>query len=131
MVSHIAWDDAYKVNNEMIDSQHRKLFELADGLYGLVSSGETDRGKVGKVIQELVEYVMFHFGSEEELMKKIGYADADSHIKAHRDFNDYTSKLVNEFSSGKDVDLGGLYSFIGKWLVDHITVVDKKLAASA
>lgn len=131
MVSHIAWDDAYKVNNDMIDSQHQKLFQLADGLYGLVSSGEKDRNKVGKVIQELVEYVMFHFGSEEELMKKIGYADADSHISAHRAFNDYTSKLVGDFSAGKEVDLGELYTYIGKWLVDHITVVDKKLAASA
>ncbi len=131
MVSHIAWDDAYKVNNEMIDTQHQKLFQLADGLYGLVSSGEKNRDKVGQVIQDLVQYVMFHFGSEEDLMKKIGYADMDSHISAHRAFNDYILKLVGEFSSGKDVDLGELYSYVGKWLVDHITVTDKKLAASA
>ncbi len=131
MVSHIAWDDAYKVNNEMIDSQHQKLFQLADSLYGLVSSGEKNRDKVGAVIQDLVQYVMFHFGSEEDLMKKIGYADADSHISAHRAFNDYIFKLVGDFSAGKDVDLGGLYTYIGKWLVDHISVVDKKLAASA
>lgn len=130
-MTHIAWDDAYKVGNDMIDSQHQKLFELADGLHDLASSGEKDRDKVGKVIQALVEYVMFHFGSEEDLMKKIGYADMDSHVKAHRDFNDYTSKLVGEFSSGADVDLGALYSYIADWLVKHITVVDKKLAESA
>lgn len=129
MTTHIAWDDAYKVGHTMIDKQHRHLFELADSLYNLVCSGEgKNRDKVAAVLKECAEYVGFHFGSEEELMDEVCYAEMDVHVQAHRAFSAYVSKLMGEFSEGKDVDLGELYTFVANWLVQHITVEDKKLA---
>ena len=78
----------------------------------------------------MIEYVIFHFDNEEDLMKKIGYADMDSHVKEHRAFNDYATQLIGEFVGGKDIDLEALYSYIVDWLVQHIATVDKKLAAA-
>ena len=128
MVSHIAWDDSYKVGHNMIDKQLQRLFELADGLYNLVAAGEQGREHIQAVIKECAEYVSFHFASEEELMDEVCYSGMEAHVKAHRAFSDYVASLMEEFTSGKEIDLGELYSFVANWLVQHITVEDKKLA---
>ncbi len=132
MVSHIAWDDAYKVGHEMIDSQHRRLFELADALFDLLGTdAERDRELVEKVILDCAEYVLFHFSNEEQLMNEIGYDQTERHLKLHNEFNAYVSGLIGDFTDGKDVDLGELYSYIARWLVQHIMVEDRKLAQYA
>lgn len=129
MVTHIVWDDAYKVGHEMIDSQHRRLFELADVLFCLLGTdAEQDRNHVEAVILDCAEYVLFHFSNEERLMGEIGYDQAEHHFKLHHDFNGYISELIGDFTDGKDIDLGKLYSYIANWLVQHIITEDKKLA---
>lgn len=132
MIQHIAWNDAYKVGHPMIDSQHQRLFELADNVYSLVNSNtESQREKVEQVIQECAEYVIFHFSCEEELMAEVGYSAMEAHKALHRDFNNYVSTLVGDFLMGKEVNLGELYSYIANWLVKHIMAEDKKLAEHA
>ena len=128
MIEHIAWDETYRIGHEMIDSQHQHLFELADGLFNVQVAGiECKRENVEQLIQKCAEYVIFHFASEEELMQRIGYPDIESHVKEHRDFSSYVSTLVSDFSSGKDICLGQLYTYLSKWLVQHITLEDRKL----
>ena len=33
MEKHVGWDDKYKVGHNLIDSQHKQLFDIADKLY--------------------------------------------------------------------------------------------------
>ena len=40
MAKHISWDDSFKVGHPMIDSQHKRLFEIADELYSLTQSSQ-------------------------------------------------------------------------------------------
>lgn len=130
MIEHIVWDEQFKVGHPMIDSQHRHLFELADGLFNVQVAGiACKRENVELVIQECSEYVIFHFAAEEELMREVGYPDMESHVKEHRDFSKYVSTLFSDFSSGKDISLGDLYTHIAKWLVQHIVLEDRKLAS--
>ena len=35
---------------------------------------------------------------------------------------------MEEFETGREINLGKLYSFVANWLVEHITAEDKKLA---
>ncbi len=129
MIEHIAWDDKYRIGHTMIDSQHQHLFEMADGLFNVQVAGiECKRENVEQVIQECSEYVIFHFAAEEELMRDVGYPDIESHVKEHRDFSRYISTLLSDFFSGKDISLGDLYTHIARWLVQHITLEDRKIA---
>lgn len=127
---HIPWHDSYKVGIETIDNQHRHLFEIADVLYGVITSGkEPSKAVVKKLLDQLAEYVVMHFSHEEVLMNDTHYPASGGHKKAHILFTDAVKKVIADFSNGKTIDLEELYAFISDWLVEHIILVDRSLGA--
>ena len=132
MAKHVAWNDSYKVGHQVIDSQHKRLFEIADELYNLIlASEEKKNSDTDLVLQDCAKYVQFHFSCEEKLMFDTDYADKEEHISQHKAFTTYVASLMNDFSRGKSIDLAQLYEFVSDWLVKHIGSEDKKLAAYA
>ena len=71
----IKWKDEYCVGVEFIDEQHQQLFEIANRTYDLLKNEIiTDKyGKIIEIIEELTEYTIYHFQSEEDYMQSIGY----------------------------------------------------------
>lgn len=132
MAKHIVWDDSYKVGHPMIDSQHKRLFEIADELYNLViAPKEKQAADTGLVLQDCAKYVNFHFSCEEKLMNDTKYEEMENHLSQHKAFTTYVASLMSDFSRGSKIDLDKLYDFISDWLVKHITSEDKKLASYA
>lgn len=127
---HIPWHDGYKVGIATIDNQHRHLFEIADVLYGVITSGkEPPKAAVKELLDQLAEYVVMHFSHEEDLMNDTQYPASGGHKKAHVLFTDAVKKVIEDFSNGKKIDLEELYAFISDWLVEHIILVDRSLGA--
>ena len=129
-VEHIPWDDSYRIGHPMIDKQHMHLFELADKLYNVLDADlSCEASHIETLLQECVEYVLFHFSNEEGLMDEVEFEGETrkAHLQQHQEFNQYVSQLLGEFSTEKKIDLVQLYSFLANWLVKHITVEDKKL----
>lgn len=132
MAKHIAWDDSFKVGNPMIDSQHKRLFEIADELYSLTqASEERKEADTALVLQDCAKYVNFHFSCEEKLMHDSHYGEIEAHISQHKAFTTYVVSLMSDFGRGTKIDLDKLYDFIADWLVQHISTEDKKLANHA
>ena len=130
MAKHIVWEESFKVGHPMIDSQHKRLFEIADELYGLIlAPPEKRKSDTILVLQDCVKYVNFHFGCEEKIMRDSKYEDVDTHLSQHEAFTTYIASLMNDSSRGIKVDLEKLYEFLADWLVNHICSEDKKLAA--
>ena len=116
----------------MIDSQHKRLFEIADELYNLViAPKERQDSDTELVLQDCAKYVNFHFGCEEKLMKDTKYEDMENHLAQHKAFTTYVANLMSDFSRGTKIDLEKLYDFISDWLVKHITSEDRNLASYA
>lgn len=128
MIRYVIWNDRFKVGNEIIDSQHKHLFEIADKLYKLLEN-DYDAEVVEEIVVECAEYVIFHFNTEEGIMREIGYVDIESHKKIHDAFSSYVSILIGDLTAGKEIDIAYLYSYIMDWLVDHIASQDKKLVS--
>lgn len=132
MAKHVAWDDSFKVGHQMIDSQHKRLFEIADELYNLTqASQERKDADTAIVLEDCAKYVNFHFGCEEKLMEDSAYGDIESHINQHKAFTSYVATLMSDFGRGNKVNLDELYDFIAEWLVNHICSEDKNLASHA
>ena len=95
MVKHITWDDSFNVGHSMIDSQHKRLFELVQELYELTLLPQEvrDRG-ASAVLQECAAYINYHFTCEEKLMRDTRYEDATSHISQHKAFNVYITATM-------------------------------------
>lgn len=75
----ISWDKGFSVGHEKIDSQHKKLFDIAGELYKY----RNDTKKIVVVLKELIDYTRYHFNSEEIYMEGIGYKNLDNHKRLH------------------------------------------------
>ena len=64
----LIWGHTYSIGNDLVDNQHKKLMELINTLHR-IESGESDED-INDVLNELVNYTVYHFKSEEELQQK-------------------------------------------------------------
>ncbi|KOA21279.1 bacteriohemerythrin [Clostridium homopropionicum DSM 5847] len=123
------WKDAYSCNIAEIDSQHKRLFELGEKVYDIVSikDGFDHYDEIMSSLFELQKYAIYHFDFEEKLMKNNGYEEYDSHVKKHREFFDKILEL-----SKKDIDENqhkvsmDILVFIADWIENHILKTDTK-----
>ena len=68
--------------NELIDSEHRKIFDEVNTLLDACSKGK-GREKLSSLGEFLVEYVTKHFSDEEDLQKQSKYPEYTEHHKFH------------------------------------------------
>jgi hemerythrin len=125
----IKWTNALAVGHPRIDAQHQELFKRLDLLLSAMLKG--DRTEVGRLFDFLGNYVVEHFGMEEQLMKDSGYPQAAEHVALHRRFvEEYTAmrKSFDQSGGGAAITIK-LQSFVGDWLKHHIAGTDSALAA--
>lgn len=77
-----SWKPAYDCGVDLIDRQHRRLFELANELFDCLMFGE-DRGQVDQLLSELARHVRVHFADEERILASRGYPEVAEHGRLH------------------------------------------------
>lgn len=129
----ISWKEEYSLGIEEIDNQHKRLFEIADMAYGILS----DRLSIDKydrivgILEELRSYTKFHFGFEEEYMHTIGYRKLLSHKVEHDDFIERIDGVdLKKLDDDQEKYLTGILDFIIKWITGHILGRDRDYAQS-
>ncbi|ACD22560.1 bacteriohemerythrin [Clostridium botulinum] len=120
--------EEFKTGIEFLDEQHKKLFEIADKAYNLLTNNFTlDKyDSVVYIIEELKNYTTFHFKSEEEYMDSINYKRRLSQKIAHGQFieklNNIDLKIVDE---NQNESIKEILEFLNTWLTEHILYCDK------
>ena len=122
--------DAYKTNIDIVDEQHKHLFEITDKTYELLTNDllvdKYDR--IMELLDELKEYTQLHFATEEKYMKEINYSGLKEQQIAHEQFikklDDYN---LNTIDDNQDASIRDLLEFLNSWLVNHIINMDKKI----
>ena len=124
----IQWKDEYSTGIEVIDNQHKELFNIANKIYTLLNDEFcTDKyDKIIEILNELKDYTVYHFRSEEEYMKSIHYNKLFSQKIEH----DYFVSKFDEIDYDKiDVDqdkyILSILDFIINWITNHIISKDK------
>jgi hemerythrin-like metal-binding protein len=122
------WKNEYSINNKIIDEQHKKLVDLINQLHAAMSEG---KGKdiLGKILEELVSYTVFHFSSEEKFMKEHNYSGYSLHKIEHDKLTKQVVEFQDNYKAGKSMVSQELLKFLKDWLVNHIIGSDKKLAS--
>lgn len=120
--------DEYLVEIEMIDEEHRKLFEIAEETYQLLHNEYlADKyDNISDILQELKDYTIEHFQHEEEYMEKIQYKRMFTQKMQHRAF----IQKLEEYSSwnldrSQDDVIQDIFKFLTDWLTKHIYESDK------
>ena len=122
------WTDKLSVGYQLIDNQHKELINRVNMLLSAMAEGQ-GRNKLAETIKFIEDYVVVHFGTEEELMKKHTYPGYTLHKMEHE-------KLVSDFLEKKgameknpptSADVIKTYNWLADWVTNHITATDIKL----
>lgn len=121
----IEWNQGFSVGITEMDNQHKQLVTLLNDLYSAMQSKKSSE-IIGKVLNKLISYTEKHFYDEEEFMKKYSYPGIGSQIKEHTAFADKVLKFKSDYDAGKTSMSVSITSFLKDWLVNHISISDKK-----
>lgn len=126
----LQWNDDLMVGYKGIDDQHKEIFVNAESLIDACQKGK-GKNVVGEMIEFLSNYVVEHFGVEENLMKDNDYPDFVSHKNQHDLMIEKMKDLKNTLESeGPSLQIVILTNrTVVNWLVSHINTTDKKLGA--
>ena len=131
MTEKVNWDDSYLLGILEIDNQHKKLLMIANELYEIATgSPEAYKLKMSVALKKLTDYTVYHFSSEEDYMRKCGYAGTDMHKIAHDNFVKEVNRQIHQLSADNIEDGAHFYSYVAGWVLNHIAKADKIWAAA-
>ncbi|HXY54344.1 MAG TPA: bacteriohemerythrin [Nitrospirota bacterium] len=123
------WNDNLSSGAQIIDTQHQELIGRVNRLLDAFQQGAVARQEVSSIIQYLADYVVFHFGTEENYMAVYNYPSMSNHKAQHEQF-------VRTFLRMKDrIMIEGINASLAEdarqvvvdWLVNHIKYSDRAL----
>ncbi|QGU00008.1 Hemerythrin domain protein [Candidatus Syntrophocurvum alkaliphilum] len=124
----IKWKKEYELGINQIDEQHKKLFEIAGRAYAVLKDEfRIDKyDDIANILEELKNYTIYHFETEENLMKEIGYKKFLSHKVSHDDFIEKINNIdLEAVDDAQDQYLLEVLDFIIDWIDKHILGADK------
>ncbi len=127
-MSMFQWKSDYSVGHTAIDSQHQRLFQLADQLHMAMTTGKGSK-TLGATLANLVSYTKMHFADEERLMKDRHYPGYFQHKKEHDDLTAKVEALQKDFDQNGATMTVQVMQFLKDWLTHHIGENDKAIAA--
>lgn len=122
---YIVWYRKYSVGNEILDSQHKEMFNTINALYALISTG-AEHMDIMKTIRYLHQYANAHFQEEEKAMQECGYPAFFSHKVMHWIYISKVNYFMEQFQN-TDIDIQhSVLFFLKNWWKNHILIVDQK-----
>ena len=120
----IQWQDSYSVGVAQMDEQHKKWIDIINRLHDAMSTGAASK-VINEIIQEMNDYTVFHFSSEEKLLAQHGYPGTMAQEQAHKQF----VEKLEEIKKRSEVSTIGLstnvMASLKDWLLHHILEKDK------
>ncbi len=123
------WNDNLNTGVANIDEQHQKLVQLLNRLASDVEF-QSDRSSDNLILNELADYAVYHFQTEEALWRKYLSGDVleTAHKDTHNGFVSTVLRLKAEPETGGERRYGDLISFLTRWLLVHILTDDRYIA---
>ncbi len=124
------WNQNFATGIDEIDEQHKRLVELLNILVGHMAF-QSDVPTLNRVFDELKNYTVVHFSTEEKIWQKYFGSDPWGawHASAHEDF---VAKILDikakESEETTDEVIEEIVSFLTHWLALHIIESDKRMA---
>lgn len=122
----IEWSPEYNVHINKIDEQHKKLIGIINKLYEALADEAGVKELIRKVIEDLLDYTKYHFGTEEDLMRNSGHPNFLKHKAEHNNFVKKVVEFQESYEKGNILALrSDVIRFLRDWLSHHILTVDK------
>ena len=123
----LSWRKSFECGHPVIDSQHRKLFDIGDGLINAAVKGKS-REHIEFLLDEMTEHIQEHFATEEAVLARTRYPLSAEHQVHHADLLARAKSLRDAYRRNQ-LDLGELVGFITyEVIAEHIIKEDLKFA---
>jgi diguanylate cyclase (GGDEF)-like protein/hemerythrin-like metal-binding protein/PAS domain S-box-containing protein len=124
------WDDNFNTGIELIDTQHRQLVLILNRLATNIAY-ESSRDKLGTIFDELIDYTLYHFQTEEAIWHK--YLPDNpleiEHQAVHQEFVDTVVHFkAEQYTRSFDEIAEETLGFLARWLASHILESDRYMA---
>jgi hemerythrin-like metal-binding protein len=127
---YFVWKDSLSVGNKEIDDQHKQLLNIGSKFQEFGRKNKRDKSEFLSLMNELKNYTVYHFETEEKIIEKAQYPDLDEHKKIHKNFvSEMMAIDVNKFNFNNDFELDKLLRFVSKWVLSHIANTDFKYSS--
>jgi hemerythrin len=104
-----------------MDSQHDYLYRLFDRIEQ--SPRVTDQVATKALLAEIERYILFHFESEERLMRAYAVPTFTVHQSDHEQAGTRLSDFLDDFEAGR-LNPAALRAFLTGWLNEHSRISD-------
>ena len=129
----MVWKDSYRIGIDVIDKEHRKLFNMVGETERIVEESQYGVIRAVKCREAMVflqAYVVLHFSHEEEYMEEIGYPHLAEHHAIHEEFKSRVTAQEEKLEKANYADEVVLeaVNMMKTWLSDHVLNEDQKIA---
>ena len=104
------WKPSYLCGHPLIDAEHEESFRLINLMMVAMAEEETEK-RVLPLVRELLEHIQTHFTNEEQLLRAVGFPEAEGHAEIHRDLVERANELIRQFELRQD-SAGDLLGFL-------------------
>lgn len=128
----LEWKEEYSIGVQLIDEQHKRLFEIGNRIYQLLENYilEDKYDKIVVILEELKQYTKYHFQSEEQYMLQIKYPKYFSQKVEHDDFIAKIEEAdLEDIDTDQEKYIRDLLLFVFNWILEHILQKDKLISA--
>lgn len=125
---YIVWYRKYSVGNDLLDVQHKKMFNVINSLYADISRG-VQHIDIMKILGYLHQYAKQHFKEEEKAMQECGYPALLSHKIMHWIYIKKIDTFMEQIQNTNADIQHSLLFFLGNWWKNHILGFDQKYAS--
>lgn len=127
------FSEIYHTGIEIIDDEHRRLFEIIKETNDLMEEKllHDKYDGIVHILGELKSYTIKHFADEEEYMESIGYEGLEAQKVAHMAFMDRLNDIdLDSIDNNQQEYICELINYLLRWLSTHILKMDKKIPKS-
>jgi len=124
------WSPQFETGLAIVDDQHRLLVGLLNRLAHVLAL-DADRETIDEALNGLREYTVFHFDTEEALMREAFGGDEieTGHVAVHQQFQQEAAGIVlPEGGQALHDAMHRVLSMLTRWLAFHILGVDRRMA---
>jgi len=120
------WQEEFSCGIDVMDKDHRALFQGARSLYQLLFAGKVSQD-ANDLFNSLIETTKQHFITEEVLMHDNGYPNMTEHMAQHAEVLNTLETYKNNFKTMLSAPKDEVRTFIKDCILVHILTSDRKL----
>lgn len=134
MGNQLIWQDRFNIGVDVIDREHRKLFNIMNRLLMYKKQEGKEQWVCQEGIKYFKEHAMKHFSEEEVYMASIDYAGFETHRRLHDNFRKKTLPALERELQRTDYSPEAITHFLGVcagWLIGHTLTEDHAITGKS